>query len=86
MKLEHYKHGLVNHAAEAHPASAHLFIVNPLSGARMDNLFSTHPSTENRVAALQALVAEMAPARPAGRGGRPPGGGPWGGGRRNPWG
>src|SRR3712207_1162572 len=41
LKLERYKHGLVNHAAEAHPASAHLFIVNPLSGARLDNLFST---------------------------------------------
>ena len=32
-----------NMPAERNPASAHLFIVNPLSGARMDNLFSTHP-------------------------------------------
>ena len=38
--------------AERNPASAHLFIVNPLSGARMDNLFSTHPNVENRVARL----------------------------------
>jgi heat shock protein HtpX len=29
------------------PATAHLFIINPLSGARMDNLFSTHPAVEN---------------------------------------
>jgi heat shock protein HtpX len=46
-------------SAERNPASAHLFIVNPLSGARMDNLFSTHPSTENRVRALEAMASEM---------------------------
>ena len=37
----------------------HLFIINPLSGERMDNLFSTHPNTENRIAALQSLAAEF---------------------------
>lgn len=47
-----------NMAAERNPATAHMFIVNPLSGARMDNLFSTHPNTTNRVAALEALEAE----------------------------
>jgi heat shock protein HtpX len=46
-------------SAERNPASAHLFIVNPLSGARMDNLFSTHPSTENRIRALEALASGM---------------------------
>ena len=46
-------------SAERNPASAHLFIVNPLSGARMDNLFSTHPSTDNRIRALEAMAAEM---------------------------
>ena len=46
-------------SAERNPASAHLFIVNPLSGRRMDNLFSTHPSTENRIAALKQQAAEM---------------------------
>ena len=40
---------------ERHPATAHLFIINPLSGARMDNLFATHPSTENRIAALRQM-------------------------------
>jgi heat shock protein HtpX len=44
-----------NHAAEANPATAHLFIINPLSGARMDNLFATHPATENRIAELMKL-------------------------------
>ncbi len=49
----------INEAAEANPAMAHLFIINPLSGQRMDNLFSTHPATENRVAALESMAAEM---------------------------
>jgi heat shock protein HtpX len=48
-----------NDTAETHPATAPLFIVNPLSGRGMDNLFSTHPSTENRVAALDKLSREM---------------------------
>jgi heat shock protein HtpX len=48
-----------NEAAEANPASAHLFIINPLSGQRMDNLFSTHPNPENRIAALMAMEAEF---------------------------
>ena len=56
---------------------AHLFIVNPLSGARMDNLFSTHPATENRIAALQQIAARMGTAwgrSGVGQAGR----GPWG--------
>jgi len=36
-----------------------MFIINPLSGQGMDNLFSTHPSTANRIAALEKLAAEM---------------------------
>jgi len=46
-----------NPPAERNPASAHLFIVNPLSGARMDNLFSTHPNVENRIAQLDEIAA-----------------------------
>jgi heat shock protein HtpX len=46
-------------SAESHPASAHLFIVNPLSGRRMDGLFTTHPKTENRIAALKQQAVEM---------------------------
>lgn len=45
--------------AESHPASAHLFIVNPLSGRRMDGLFTTHPNTANRIAALEQQAIEM---------------------------
>jgi heat shock protein HtpX len=88
-KLEAGAHAVPNDAAERNPATAHMFIINPLSGARMDNLFSTHPATENRIAALEQLAAQM------GRGGyarqaQPrqavPSHGPWGGQRRGPWG
>lgn len=51
-------------SAERNPSSAPLFIVNPLSGARMDNLFSTHPRPENRIAALQAMVGDVRPEAP----------------------
>lgn len=51
-----------NPDAERNPATAHLFIINPLSGERMDSLFSTHPNTDNRIAALQAMAQEMASA------------------------
>ncbi|MDG3577615.1 zinc metalloprotease HtpX [Rhizobium sp. YJ-22] len=51
-----------NPDAERNPATAHMFIINPLSGERMDNLFSTHPNTENRIAALQAMAGEFSPA------------------------
>lgn len=71
-----------NEAAEANPATAHLFIVNPLSGARMDNLFSTHPDPQNRIDALVALAQEMGASAPqagyVGQGYAPRGRGPWG--------
>ncbi len=47
-------------AAERNPATAHLFIMNPLTGAGMDNLFSTHPNPANRIAALAEQAREMA--------------------------
>lgn len=49
-----------NDDAERNPATAHMFIINPLSGERMDNLFSTHPNTENRIAALHAMSQDFA--------------------------
>jgi heat shock protein HtpX len=58
-KIADMAHRIPNMPAERNPASAHLFIVNPLSGARMDNLFSTHPNVENRVARLQELAREI---------------------------
>lgn len=78
-----------NETAEAKPATAHMFIINPLTGGGVDNLFSTHPDTGNRIAALmeqaQAMGVGRAPARgfpgassqnPWGGSGRRPG--PWG--------
>jgi heat shock protein HtpX len=65
---------IVNRDAERNPATAHMFIVNPLSGERMDNLFSTHPATENRVAALRQMANQM-PGRPTMETGNK---GPWG--------
>ena len=58
-KISQIAHSRVNIAAERNPAMAHMYIVNPLSGARMDNLFSTHPDVGNRIAALQQIAAEM---------------------------
>ena len=66
-----------NHTAERNPATAHMFIINPLHAHAHDKLFSTHPATENRIAALH----ELAGAAPQSRGGvRRAGGhgGPWG--------
>ncbi len=48
-----------NPAAERNPAMAHMFIINPLSGARADALFSTHPNTQNRIAALRAMAVDI---------------------------
>jgi heat shock protein HtpX len=94
-KIEHYARGIRNEPAEAAPATAHLFIINPLTGEGMDNLFSTHPNTQNRIAALERLAAELGPgasrlpqqssfSRPAASG--PWGGGGASGGSRGPWG
>lgn len=55
-KIEHAARNIRNPLAERSPATASLFIVNPLSGERMDNLFTTHPKTENRVARLMAMA------------------------------
>src|SRR6185295_18982822 len=90
-RIENAAHQIPNEAAEHNPATAHMFIIKPLSASRMDSLFSTHPATENRVAALMQLAAEMgrtgygratqirpAPAYDGPRG-------PWGGSRRGPW-
>jgi heat shock protein HtpX len=59
VKISHVAEAVPNDTAETHPTTAPLFIINPLSGRGMDNLFSTHPSTENRIAALEKLSREM---------------------------
>jgi len=47
-----------NEVAERNPSTAHMFIINPLGQYKRDNLFSTHPDTENRINALQGLARE----------------------------
>jgi heat shock protein HtpX len=68
-----------NLSAERNPATAHMFIINPLHAHAHDNLFSTHPSTENRIAALRQMASEMQGGTPsrATRTARRPGQGPW---------
>lgn len=58
-KISHVAQRTVNYGAERNPAQAHMYIFNPLSGARMDNLFATHPAVENRIAQLERLADEM---------------------------
>ncbi len=66
-----------NNRAERNPATAHMFIINPLHAHAHDRLFSTHPSTANRIAALRRMQPGPQVARsrvPASGRGR---GGPW---------
>lgn len=83
-----------NDAAERNPATAHMFIINPLHAHKRDSLFATHPATENRVAALQQMAgpgaaspghsaaASATPRQPWGRKGATTNGG----GKSGPWG
>ena len=58
-KIERGARAQVNRMAERNPATAHMYIVHPLAGRRGDRLFSTHPNTENRIAALRQMANEM---------------------------
>ena len=55
-KIDAYARGIPMPVAEAHPATAQMMIMNPLSGGSIAGLFSTHPPTEERVARLRALA------------------------------
>ncbi len=67
-KLDVFARRIDNPAAERNPAAAHLFIVNPLHGGSVDNLFSTHPSMENRIRMLLEMEGTTTTRQ----------GGPWG--------
>jgi len=78
-KIQAFASRIDYHAAERNPQTAHMFIINPLHAFRRDRLFSTHPDTGNRIAALEKQAAAM------GRSGGRTGGvrassapGPWG--------
>jgi heat shock protein HtpX len=55
-KIHRYAQGMPMEAAERHPETAQMMIMNPLSGGGLRGLFSTHPSTEERVERLLAMV------------------------------
>lgn len=57
-KIHQYAQRIRNEPAEQVPAMAHLFIINPLTGRGVDSWFTTHPSTQNRIAELEALARE----------------------------
>ncbi len=56
LKIQRYAQGLPMAAAEAHPETAQMMIMNPLSAEGIKGLFSTHPATEERVARLMAMA------------------------------
>lgn len=55
-KIHRFAQGMPMEAAERHPETAQMMIMNPLSGGGLRGLFSTHPSTEERVQRLLAMV------------------------------
>ncbi len=60
-KIETMALRIDNHAAERNPATAHMFIINPLHAHAHDKLFSTHPNTANRIAALEQMQVSGGP-------------------------
>jgi heat shock protein HtpX len=67
-RIEESAERIDNPEADAHPATAHMFIINPLHGGALSTMFSSHPSTAERIARLRAMAAEM---------GQAPKPGPW---------
>jgi heat shock protein HtpX len=86
-KLESTARVVDNQITEDNPATAHMFIVNPLHAKSMDSLFSTHPNMSNRLGRLRAMAQNPTPHaqsrasqnRLSNSGGKPSG-------RKGPWG
>ncbi|NBV87998.1 MAG: zinc metalloprotease HtpX [Betaproteobacteria bacterium] len=55
-KIEHYARGIPFQTAQQHPETAQMMIMNPLAGAGLAGLFSTHPATQDRVMRLRAMA------------------------------
>jgi heat shock protein HtpX len=55
-KMERYAKGVSLPPAEQHPETAQMMIINPLSGSGIAGLFSTHPSTQERISRLRAMA------------------------------
>ena len=58
-KIDRYARGIPFEAAERHPETAQMMIMNPLSARGVAGLFSTHPATEERIARLQEIARTM---------------------------
>ena len=58
-KIEQYAKGIPLAPADRHPETAQMMIINPLSGGGLRGLFSTHPSTEERVERLLAMAGSV---------------------------
>lgn len=58
-KIESIARGVPLNTAEEHPSTAQMMIINPLSGEGRDNLFSTHPSTANRIIELENMARQF---------------------------
>ncbi|NOT16688.1 MAG: zinc metalloprotease HtpX [Sulfuriferula sp.] len=59
-KIEAYAHGIPMETADAHPETAQMMIINPLTSEGVQGLFRTHPATEERVARLMAMRGNTA--------------------------
>lgn len=70
-KIQNGAQRVDNDTAEQNPATAHMFIINPLHARSTDNLFSTHPNTANRIKALQEMAGSNSTRRKSANG-------PWG--------
>jgi heat shock protein HtpX len=57
-KIQQAASGIDNQVAEANPATAHMFIINPLHLGRFRGLFSTHPDTAQRIARLREMAGD----------------------------
>ena len=55
-KIHKYAAGIPFEAAESHPATAQMMIINPLFGGGISKMFSTHPATEERIARLNEMA------------------------------
>ena len=58
-KIEAYARGIPMNAAERHPETAQMMIMNPLSGGGLRGLFSTHPATQDRIARLREMIGRV---------------------------
>lgn len=59
LKIESFAKGIPMETAEHHPATAQMMIINPLFGGKIDNLFSTHPRTADRVNKLREMASAI---------------------------